>query len=140
MADQPFIIKFIASKKLGYILLVMHTLALVAVWLAEVALLMQILLSALLLFSAGYYWQTLFSQTERQLLFQPDTGWQLNLQPIQIKQSFISRPLLIINYRQAAKSAALVLLADSADVKALRQLRILLRQNASGKLMINDRQ
>lgn len=132
MADQPFTIKITASKKLGYILLMMHTLALVAVWLAEVALLMQILLSALLLFSAGYYRQTLFSPAERQLFFQPDTGWQLNLQPIQIKQSFISRPLLIINYQKAAKSAALVLLADSGDAEALRQLRILLRQNGSG--------
>lgn len=132
MADQPFTIKITASKKLGYTLLMMHTLALVAVWLTEVALLMQVLLSALLLFSAGYYRQTLFSLAERQLFFQPDTGWQLNLQPIQIKQSFISRPLLIINYRQAAKSAALVLLADSGDAEALRQLRILLRQNGSG--------
>ena len=110
----------------------MHTLALVAVWLTELPLIVSILLAVLLVLSAGYYWQTLFSPVERQLLFQPDTGWQLNLQPVQIQQAFISRPLLIINYRQAAKNAALVLLADSADADALRQLRILLRQKDTG--------
>ena len=110
----------------------MHTLALVAVWLTELPLIVSILLAVLLVLSAGYYWQTLFSPVERQLLFQPATGWQLNLQPVQIQQAFISRPLLIINYRQAAKNAALVLLADSADADALRQLRILLRQKDTG--------
>lgn len=130
MADKPF--KFRASRRLGYILLVMHTLALVAVWLTELPLIVSILLAVLLVLSAGYYWQTLFSSVERQLLFQPDTGWQINLQPVQIQQAFISRPLLIINYRQAAKNAALVLLSDSADADALRQLRILLRQKDTG--------
>ena len=110
----------------------MHTLALVAVWLTELPLIVSILLAVLLVLSAGYYWQTLFSPVERQLLFQPATGWQLNLQPVQIQQAFISRPLLVINYRQAAKNAALVLLSDSADADALRQLRILLRQKDTG--------
>ena len=132
MADKPFTLKFRASRRLGYILLVMHTLALVAVWLTELPLIVSILLAVLLVLSAGYYWQTLFSSVERQLLFQPDTGWQINLQPVQIQQAFISRPLLIINYRQAAKNAALVLLSDSADADALRQLRILLRQKDTG--------
>ena len=132
MADKPFTFKFRASRRLGYILLVMHTLALVAVWLTELPLIVSILLAVLLVLSAGYYWQTLFSSVERQLLFQPDTGWQINLQPVQIQQAFISRPLLIINYRQAAKNAALVLLSDSADADALRQLRILLRQKDTG--------
>ena len=111
----------------------MHTLALAAVWLTELPLIVSILLAVLLVLSAGYYYrQTLFSPAERQLLFQPDTGWQLNQQPVKIQQAFISRPLLIINYRQATKNAVLVLLSDSADADALRQLRILLRQNGAG--------
>lgn len=135
MTEKAFKLQFTASRHLAYLILLMHTLALAAVWLANLPVFVQLLLSVLLFSSAGCYgWA--FSKKRAapgQLQYLPDSGWQLAesdgpLRPIELTQCFISRPLIIINFRQTEKSRALLLLADSADSDALRKCRILLRQ------------
>ncbi|MEX0615238.1 MAG: protein YgfX [Methylophaga sp.] len=119
---------------MAYLILLMHMLALAAVWLANLNILAQLSLSVLLLLSVGVYeWDFVQKRLiSRQLQYLPDTGWQLaegnNLLPIALKQCFISRPLIIVNFRQTGKSRSLLLLTDSADPDALRKCRIMLRQ------------
>ncbi|MEX1200471.1 MAG: protein YgfX [Methylophaga sp.] len=134
MSDKTFKFQFTASRRLAYLILLMHMLALAAVWLANLNILAQLSLSVLLLLSVGVYeWDFVQKRLiSRQLQYLPDTGWQLaegnNLLPIALKQCFISRPLIIVNFRQTGKSRSLLLLTDSADPDALRKCRILLRQ------------
>lgn len=135
MSEITFKLQFTASRRLAYLILLMHMLALAAVWLANLNILAQLLLSMVLLLSMGVHgWDFVQRRRiSRQLQYLPDTGWQLaeldnDLLPIALKQCFISRPLIIINFRQTGKSRSLLLLADSADSDALRKCRILLRQ------------
>ncbi len=135
MSEITFKLQFIASRRLAYLILLIHILALAAVWLANLNNLAQLLLSIVLLLSMGVYgWDFVQKRRiRRQLKYSPDTGWQLaepnnDLLPIALKQCFISRPLIIINFRQTGRSRSLLLLADSADSDALRKCRILLRQ------------
>lgn len=135
MSEKTFKLQFTASRRLAYLILLMHMLALTSVWLANLNILAQLLLSMVLLLSMGVHgWDFVQKRRiSRQLQYLPDTGWQLaeldnDLLPIALKQCFISRPLIIINFRQTGKSRSLLLLADSADSDALRKCRILLRQ------------
>lgn len=134
MTGQGFTIEIRASRYLLGLLALMHLLALAASWRAELSLFWQWLLSVLLAGSLIYYgrqYRRHFVSSMR-LQYQTDLGWRLtaaggNWQAIQLKQLFISRPLLIINYRQAARRKSLLLLPDSSDADSLRQLRVLLR-------------
>lgn len=135
MTERTFNIEFKPSRRLGGLVLLMHVLAIVAVWATAVNWAVQGLLIVLLLLSAGYYWQTLLRQAtnNRQLQYLPDNGWRLSdnnqqMQPVTLQQCFVSQPLLIINYRQARGRRALLLLSDSADPQAMRKLRVYLRQ------------
>lgn len=134
MSEKTFKLQFTASRRLACLILLMHMLALAAVWLANLNILAQLLLTMVLLLSMGVYGRDFVQKRRisRQLQYLPDTGWQLaernNLLPIALKQCFISRPLIIINFHQTGKSRSLLLLADSADSDALRKCRILLRQ------------
>lgn len=135
MSEITFKLQFTASRRLAYLNFLMHTLGLTAVWLANLNILAQLLLSMVLFTSMGVYgWDFVQKRRiKRQLQYLPDTGWQLaehnnDLLPIALKQCFISRPLIIINFRQTGKSRSLLLLADSADSAALRKCRILLHQ------------
>jgi len=136
MSEKAFNLHFSVSRRLAYLVLLMHMLALASVWLAYLYLPVQLLLSVVLLLGMGLYgWDFAKKRViSRRLQYLPDTGWQLaehinhNSQPIVLKQCFISRPLIIVNFHQTGRSRSLLLLADSADPNALRKCRILLRQ------------
>ncbi len=137
MSEHVFNIQIKASGRLRYLVSLMHLLAVSAVWLANLSMQIQLLLSAFLLFSAGYYWLVILRYKDDSELLQYSTleGWRLSagdqpLQPIALQQCFISRPLVIINFRQADKRHSRLILGDSADHDALRKLRILLHQTA----------
>lgn len=137
MSEITFKFQFIASRRLAYLILLIHLLALAAVWLANLNNLAQLLLSIVLLLSMGVYGGDFVQKRRisRQLQYSPDTGWQLaepnnELLPIALKQCFISQPLIIVNFCQTGRSRSLLLLADSADGDALRKCRILLSQTA----------
>lgn len=137
MSENVFNIQIKASRYLGYLLVLIHMLAFSAVWLANLPVQVQLLLSVLLLFSAIYYGLDILRyRSESELLqYSPLDGWRLSpgnqqLSPITLQQCFISRPLLIINFRQAGKRRSRLLLTDSADHDMLRKCRILLRQTA----------
>ncbi len=136
MSEKNFNLQFSASRRLAYLIGLMYLLALAAVWLADMYIPVQLLLSIVLLLGMGVYgWHFAKKRViSRQLQYLPDTGWRLaehanhNLQPIVLKQCFISRTLIIVNFHQTGRSRSLLLLADSADPDALRKCRILLRQ------------
>lgn len=135
MSENTFEIQIKASKRLGYLLVLMHLLALSAVWLANLPMLIQFLLTGLLLLTGVYYWRDIlrYSRESELLRYCPLEGWRLSNgyqqpMPIKLQQCFISRPLLIINFRQAGKRHCRLILGDSAEQGALRKLRILLRQ------------
>ncbi|MDT8311898.1 MAG: protein YgfX [Methylophaga sp.] len=137
MSENVFNIQIKASRQLGYLLMLIHMLAFLAVWLANLPVQVQLLLIVLWLFSASYYGSDTLQQRKQSELLQysPLDGWRLSagnqqLSPIVLQQCFISRPLLIINFRQAGKRRSRLLLTDSADHDSLRKCRILLRQTA----------
>ncbi|MDX1572600.1 MAG: protein YgfX [Methylophaga sp.] len=135
MSEHVFNIQITASGRLRCLVLLMHLLCVSAVWLVDLTMLTQLLLSVFLVFSGIYYWLVMLrhkGDSER-LQYTMVEGWRLSvgdeqLLPIKLQQCFISRPLVIINFRLANKRHSRLILADSADHDALRRLRILLHQ------------
>ncbi len=135
MSEHVFNIQIKASGRLRYLVVLMHLLAVSAVWLADLTMQIQLLLSAFLVFSAGYYWLVMlrYKGDSEWLQYTTLEGWRLSvgdqqLLPIELQQCFISRLLVIINFRLADKRHSRLILGDSAAHDALRKLRILLHQ------------
>ncbi|HET8808481.1 MAG TPA: protein YgfX [Methylophaga sp.] len=138
MSENVVNIKIKPSRRLRYLVVLMHLLAVSAVWLASLPIQIKFLLSIILVFSAACYWSAMLRSKADNEVLQYSTleGWRLSagdqqLQPIELQQCFISRPLVIINFRQADKRQSRLILSDSAEHDALRKLRILLHQTVS---------
>lgn len=124
------------SKQLGYVLIIMHLLALVAIWTSAITFVSQGVLTSCL-FLHGYYTYVVTKKENWQLTYTEENGWQIILdndkpRSITILQSTVlTRLVICLHYRHDITNNYRYIFKDalSNNLNTYRQLIVTLKTN-----------